>query len=73
MDAPALIVTNIGGFWSLLKRGISRVYHAASHKCLQSYLDEYVFRYNQREDDAPMSAVMASQIGTSDTSPTTRL
>ncbi len=73
MELTDLIVSFTEGFWSLPKRGISRVYHAASHKCLQSYLDEYVFRYNQREDDAPMCAVMASQIGTSDTSPTTRL
>jgi transposase-like protein len=41
----------IEGFWSLLKRGISGVYHGVSAKHLQSYLDEYVFRYNNREAD----------------------
>jgi transposase len=41
----------IDGFWSLLKRGISGVYHGVSTKHLQSYLDEYVFRYNSRETD----------------------
>ena len=30
----------VEGFWSLLKRGISGVYHAVSDKYLQSYLDE---------------------------------
>jgi transposase-like protein len=39
----------IEGFWSLLRRGISGVYHGVSTKHLQSYVDEYVFRYNNRE------------------------
>ena len=38
----------IEGFWSLLKRGISGVYHGVSEEHLQSYVDEYVFRYNNR-------------------------
>jgi transposase len=41
----------IKGFWSLLKRGISGVYHGVSTKHLQAYLDEYVFRYNNRAAD----------------------
>ncbi len=39
----------IEGFWSLVKRGISGSHHAVSAKYLQSYLDEYVFRYNNRD------------------------
>jgi transposase-like protein len=39
----------IEGFWSLIKRGISGVYHSVSRKYLQTYLDEYSFRYNRRE------------------------
>jgi transposase-like protein len=39
----------IEGFWSLLKRGIGGVYHSVSDKHLQSYLDEYTFRYNNRD------------------------
>jgi len=42
-------VQTIEGFWSLVKRGISGVYHGVSTKHLQSYLDEYVFRYNNRD------------------------
>jgi transposase len=38
----------IEGFWSLIKRGIGGVYHAVSQKYLQSYLNEYSFRYNRR-------------------------
>jgi transposase len=41
-------VQAIEGFWSLVKRGISGVYHGVSSKHLQAYLDEYVFRYNNR-------------------------
>ena len=39
----------IEGFWSLIKRGIGGVYHQVSQKHLQSYLDEYSFRYNRRD------------------------
>jgi transposase-like protein len=39
----------IEGFWSLVKRGIGGVYHQVSQKYLQSYLDEYTFRYNRRD------------------------
>jgi len=39
----------IEGFWSLVKRGIGGVYHQVSQKFLQTYLDEYTFRYNRRD------------------------
>jgi transposase len=39
----------IEGFFSLLKSGIRGVYHSVSAKWLQSYLDEYAWRYNHRE------------------------
>ena len=39
----------IEGFWALTKRGIGGVYHSVSTKHLQSYLDEYAFRYNNRD------------------------
>jgi transposase-like protein len=38
----------IEGFWSLVKRGLDGVYHSVSRKHLQGYLNEYVWRYNQR-------------------------
>ncbi len=47
-------VNNIEGFWSLLKRGIGGVYHSVSEKYLQSYINEYGFRYNHRKDEKPM-------------------
>jgi transposase len=39
----------IEGFWATVKRGIGGTYHAVSTKHLQSYLDEYAFRYNNRD------------------------
>jgi transposase-like protein len=39
---------SVEGFWSLIKRGIGGVYHSVSPEYLQSYLDEYSFRYNRR-------------------------
>jgi transposase len=45
---------SIEGFWSLLKRGIGGVYHQVSAKYLQSYCDEYSFRYNRRFAEEPM-------------------
>jgi len=36
------------GFWTLLKRGIYGQYHKVSSKYLQSYLDEFTFKYNHR-------------------------
>ena len=39
---------SVEGFWMLLKTGIRGVYHSVSPKYLQSYLNEYSFRYNRR-------------------------
>lgn len=52
----------IEGFWSLVKRGIGGVYHVVSAKYLQSYLNEYAFRYNHRKDEAPMFASMLCRV-----------
>lgn len=49
-------------FWSLVKRGIGGVYHSVSSKHLQSYLDEYTFRYNHRKDERPMFLTMLSRV-----------
>jgi transposase len=41
---------SVEGFWMLVKTGIRGVYHSVSPKYLQTYLDEYTFRYNRRFD-----------------------
>lgn len=43
------VTTNtIEGFWSQLKRSLDGTYHCVSPKYLQSYVNEFVFRYNLR-------------------------
>lgn len=52
----------IEGFWSLLKRGIGGTHHSVSQKFLQSYLDEYAFRYNRRNVPEPMFKLILEQV-----------
>ena len=52
----------IEGFWSLVKRGIGGVNHAVSEKDLQSYLNEYAFRYNRPDQEQPMFQAFLSQV-----------
>ena len=52
----------VDGFFSLVKRGISGVYHAVGRKNLQSYVDEYAFRYNHRNDSEPLFKVFLSRV-----------
>ena len=39
---------SIEGFWSQLKRGINGIYHWASKKHIQRYINEFCYRYNNR-------------------------
>ena len=53
---------SIEGFWSLVKRGISGVYHSVSPAYLQSYINEYSFRYNHRKSETPMFHLMLHRV-----------
>ena len=39
----------IENFWSHLKRGVDGIYHWVSKEHLQSYVDEFIFRFNIRD------------------------
>ena len=53
----------IEGFWSLLKSGLRGTYHSVSAKWLQSYLDEYAWRYNHREHTRREPGVKRMPVG----------
>jgi transposase len=57
----------VEGFWSLVKNGIRGVYHAVGKGYLQTYLNEYSFRYNRRFDVQPMFLSFMHQIEKTDT------
>jgi len=44
----------IEGFFALLKNGLRGVYHSVSAQWLQGYVNEYVWRYNHRDDRVAM-------------------
>lgn len=49
------VTTNtIEGFFGLVKNGLRGTYHAVSKKWLPSYLNEFTWRYNHRDDQKPM-------------------
>ncbi len=52
----------IDGFWALVKNGIRGVYHSVGKHYLQTYLDEFSFRYNHRFDTQPMFTTFMQQI-----------
>jgi len=52
----------IEGFWSLVKRGIGGVYHAVGKNYLQTYLDEYAFRYNRRDQGNLIFAAILARV-----------
>lgn len=49
----------IEGFFGNLKTGMRGAYKHVSLRYLQSYLDEYAFRYNHRRDGGMFDALLA--------------
>ncbi len=52
----------IDGFWSQFKRSVNGTYHQVSPKHLQTYLDEFCFRYSHRDDEAPLMETLLGRI-----------
>lgn len=50
----------IENFWSLLKRGVIGIFHKISAKHLNLYLDEFMFRFNNRHNGDMLSLMLAN-------------
>ncbi len=53
---------SIEGFWSHLKRGLSSTHCAVSPSRLQAYVNEFAFRFNNRDEPARMFGRLLNQI-----------
>lgn len=54
---------NIEGFWSQLKRSINGTYHSVSPKYLQTYVNEFSYRYNHRKDTTHLFRHLVDRVG----------
>lgn len=52
----------IEGFWGQMKRSIDGTYHAVSKKHLQSYVDEFAYRYSHRHSELPLFLMMLNAV-----------
>ncbi len=53
----------IEGFWAILKRSIYGIHHFVSAKHLQRYINEQIFRYNNRGDHVAMFNMILERVG----------
>jgi len=54
---------NIEGFWALLKRGIVGQYHKVSLKHLNKYIDEFCYRFNNRNNEEVFALTIQRALG----------
>jgi transposase-like protein len=66
MYADDLIHTNtIESFWAIVKRAAYGIYHRISVKYLQDYINEFCFRFNNRNIDNSFDLLMSQSVLTS--------
>ncbi len=56
-------VNNMEAFWSQLKRSIDGTHHHVSPQWLQSYVNEFAWRYSHRDDETPLFELLLSRVG----------
>ncbi len=54
---------SIDGFWAQIKNAVNGVHHGAAPHYLQSYVNEYAFRYSHRNDVTPMFETILGRVG----------
>jgi transposase-like protein len=62
---PRIHTNSIENFWSLFKRGLIGSYHQVSVKHLRRYLNEFTFRFNNRDAEDLFGLVMLNLVITS--------
>ena len=55
----AIHTNTIEGFWSIIKRGIMGTFHKVSKKYLHLYVNEFQFRYNNRDNPGIFGTAVA--------------
>ena len=53
----------IEGFWSQVKRSIDGTHHSVSRRYLQSYVNEFAWRYNHRWDGVDLFDSLVAKTG----------
>lgn len=61
-DPRSIHTNSIENFWSLFKRGLIGSYHKVSVKHLRRYLDEFSFRFNNRDAEDLFGLVMLNLV-----------
>ena len=62
-DAPEVHTQGIDGYWSILKRGLTGVFHHVGPAYLPQYLHEFEYRFNRRQiTDAERFQALLGQV-----------
>lgn len=62
LSSAVSLAASARGIWALLKTGIIGTHHAVGAHYLQTYVNEYAFRYNHRSDNDPMFVSLAGRM-----------
>ena len=52
----------VESFWAIVKRAVYGIYHHVSLKYLQHYIDEFCFRFNNRDEDLAFDLVLKQAV-----------